>query len=371
MKTRTVRTILRMCISCGLAVYLTGALSLSAATLYVSLESMNRSPPYTNWGTAATDIQAAVDAAKDGDTVLVTNGVYATGARDLSLWSTNVSPPRMMTIWPSRVVVTNAIRLESVNGPGVTFVDGGRETDSDGLVIAGTRCVYLGNDAVLSGFTLTNGLAAYFGFADGTPVIEGGGILASASAGVTNCILTGSLANRGGGVCGGILYNCVVTNNMVKTHPMIFVTAAGGGAYRSTLHGCVLTRNDAGPFSFGPSGGGGGALDSVLTNCRVIGNQAGRGGGAWSCFLTNCMVRSNTVVGEAYGGGVYYSTVMNCLIEGNTATSGGGASGSTCYNSILTGNSAHGGGGAYLSSLHNCVLTDNLAYGKSYLIGTS
>ncbi len=33
------------------------ASSLPAATLYVSLESTNPTPPYTNWATAATNIQ--------------------------------------------------------------------------------------------------------------------------------------------------------------------------------------------------------------------------------------------------------------------------------------------------------------------------
>ena len=41
--------------------------SLSAATLYVSLEGTNPTPPYTNWVTAATNIQQAVDAARGGD----------------------------------------------------------------------------------------------------------------------------------------------------------------------------------------------------------------------------------------------------------------------------------------------------------------
>ena len=54
--------------------------NLSAATHYVSLESRNPAPPYTNWTTAAHVIQDAVNAAVAGDTVLVTNGVYAVGA---------------------------------------------------------------------------------------------------------------------------------------------------------------------------------------------------------------------------------------------------------------------------------------------------
>jgi len=111
------------------------ASSLSAATRYVSLDSPNPTPPYATWETAARVIQDAVDTAKAGDTVLVTNGVYAVGERGYE--------------WPvsGRVVVTNSIRLESVNGPLVTTIDGG----------GGMRCVYLGSNALLSGFTLTNG----------------------------------------------------------------------------------------------------------------------------------------------------------------------------------------------------------------------
>ena len=40
---------------------------LSAATLYVSNGSVNPSPPYATWTTAATNIQDAVDAAVAGD----------------------------------------------------------------------------------------------------------------------------------------------------------------------------------------------------------------------------------------------------------------------------------------------------------------
>ena len=75
-----------------------------AETRYVSL-SGGHVPPFTNWADAATNIQAAIDASEDGDTVLVTNGIYATGGR--------IAPGASLT---NRIVVTNAIIVRSVNG---------------------------------------------------------------------------------------------------------------------------------------------------------------------------------------------------------------------------------------------------------------
>jgi hypothetical protein len=105
----------------------------------------------------------------------VTNGVYALGSREVSALNTNVQPPQVVSRGQSRVAVTNAIRIESANGPLATLIDGG---DS-------VRCVYLDTNAVLSGFTLTNGWA-----------VLGGGVFCEVpSAVVTNCVLRNNLAS--------------------------------------------------------------------------------------------------------------------------------------------------------------------------------
>ena len=120
------------------------AVSASAAIHYVDLNSANPTPPYNNWTTAATTIQAAVDAAVAGDQIMVTNGVYQTGGRAIFGTMTN------------RVVVDTPVTVQSVNGAAVTVIRGFQvpgTINGDSAI----RCVYLTDGAALVGFTLTNG----------------------------------------------------------------------------------------------------------------------------------------------------------------------------------------------------------------------
>ena len=167
----------------------------SATTRYVDLNCPTPTPPYTNWSTAATNIQDAVDAVDGVDLILVTDGIYASGAR-LAMGMSN------------RLAVTRSgTTVQSVNGPDQTIIQGWQvpgTTNGPGAI----RCVYLSGNVVLSGFTLTNGatLASQ----------DGGGVWAnSSSAVVTNCVITGDSASRnGGGVYGTCtLNNCLLTGN--------------------------------------------------------------------------------------------------------------------------------------------------------------
>ncbi len=299
--------------------------SLSGATHYVSLGSTNPAPPYTNWVTAATNIQDAVNTASVGDDILVSDGVYQTGV-------TTVYGMR------NRVAVTKPVAVRSVNGPAITVIVGDPNRSS------AMRCVYLTNGAVLAGFTLTNGSTQYF--ADSSTNQSGGGVWCeSASAVVTNCVLSGNLAyNNGGGACSGTLTNCVLSGNSAYN--------SGGGAYSGTLDNCTLTGN-LGPY-------GGGATDCTLSNCTLAGND---GGGATGCTLYNCTLTGNWTWNGG-GGGAGSCTLYNCTLVGNTALagSGAGANGCTLYNCTLSRNSAlYGGGGAASCTLNNCTLTGNSA----------
>lgn len=314
--------------------------SASAAVHYVDVNNTAPSPPYLTWASAATNIQDAVDVAVENDEIVVTNGVYRTGGWTLPLpWGRT-----------DRVTVTNRLTLRSANGPDVTVIDG------RGVV----RCVYLGNGARLSGFTLTNGVAR----GPWRPI--GGGVCCESIASVvSNCVITGCSATGegtempafGGGAYAGTLENCVLIGNSASGYcdghgHLYWCNANGGGASGSVLNNCLLVGNSA--FV------GGGASECALTNCTLDGNSVdsvmGRGGGAWASTLNNCTL-SHNVAGS--GGGAFWGTMADCLLTGNSADSGGGTFAGTLTNCLLTGNSARIGAGAAESWLSACTLTEN------------
>lgn len=353
------------------------ALNAAAVTRHVDLNSPSPTPPYTNWLTAATNIQDAIDEAVNGDRILVTNGVYGTGGR-VVYYLTN------------RVAVTKPVTVESVNGPAVTLIEGYHGANLVGRTAV--RCVYLTNGAVLSGFTLTNGGTSDLVTGDQLRDGSGGGLWCETNGTVvvSNCVLINNLAAYyGGGVYGGsnLLYDCSILTNkasmgagaygtMILNNCLIAsnrANGAGGGAYLSTLNNCELIANQT-----ASSGNGGGAYQSALTDCLLLGNSAFRGAGAYQSTLYSCKLIANQS-GNGGGGGAYQSTLTNCLLVGNSATGGGGAIGggafnSTLWNCTVISNSATAGGGVYSTTGYNSIIYYNSAatfsnYVQPILIG--
>jgi hypothetical protein len=316
------------------------AVHAAATTHYVDVNSPNPLPPYTDWSTAATNIQDAVKVTVDGDTVLVTNGVYRYGGVN-SAGQIN------------RVMLTNSITLVGMGGSQATTIFGGMNTE----------CVFMISNSVLTGFTLTNGDLPGGGSEGGGVFFDGGGV-------VSNCFIANNSASIGGGVYGnGTVYNSTVTNNIASEGAVVLASlynctvisntgaTNGGGLYDATASNCFIAYNYGGSSSLG-----GGAYNSTVYNSTIIGNQANVGGGAFGGQLFNCSILTNSA---AAGGGTYGSFLSNCVVSGNYASGsssvGGGAKQSTNYNCTYSGNSAVYGGAGVNTTFYNCLLVSNTA----------
>ena len=274
-----------------------------AGTCHVSPSGTHLSP-YDSWATAATTIQAAVDAAIDGDVVLVSNGVYNTGGKVIAGTLAN------------RVAIDKAILVQSQNGPGQTFIVGEGRQGVDAV-----RCVYLASGATLAGFTITNGHTRNFDAEGSEYDHSGGGILCeSTNSLIRDSIVSGCSAGNGGGVSGGTVYRSFLAGNVADN--------LGGGASGASVRQCTL--------SFGRAGfGGGGASGGIVEACRVHDNSAG-----WS------------------GGGVISAAVANSVIYDNTAANGGGTSFCAVRHSTICHNSGYAGS-YYDTPVFNSILYYN------------
>jgi len=265
----------------------------------VDAASPNPVPPYVDWDSAAHSIQDAVDAVEPGTVVLVADGIYATGGRFVTDDMSN------------RVVLDKALTVMSLRGPDHAVIEGAWDPASTNGPDS-VRCAWLGDGAVLGGFTLRNG---------STP-LYGGGVW-SADPGLRETVV-----------------GCVITNCQAGRD--------GGGAYQGRLRDCTIIANTALY--------GGGAASAFVDHGRLIANSAQNGGGAYESFLTGSDVVANSA---SAGAGLYSGGASGCLIATN---SGEGAYGASIASSKLVGNL---GNGARASMVQGSLIRGNTAYGTA------
>jgi hypothetical protein len=285
-------------------------------------------------------IQAGIDAANDGDEVLVALGEYV------------ITEPITFR--------GKAITVKSEAGRDETTIRMGTPVDTD----RGSVVIFEDNEttaSVLEGFTITGGRGSWWPSAG---YWGGGGIGFDASAGtVRNCAVVENTAKNGGGVfawagASPTLTNCIISvNSATGVDPMKEGNGGGLGCGKEclvTLTDCTVAENSA-----GTCGGGlwcGFNSSVTLTQCAIMSNRAGFAGGGTHCYLSsltlaNCVIARNTAA-ELRGGGVNCphtgssTTISNCTIWGNSAGQHGGGvacfdrSGATVTNSIVWANVA-------------------------------
>ena len=251
-----------------------------------------------------TTIQAGIDAAQVGDTVILADGTYTgTGNTDLHL------PGRAMTI-------------RSANGPDACIID--CEQRSRALYIEGAGEA---NGVIIEGLAFINGTTQ-----DAEEDRSGGAIRCWGGNDLTirNCRFIGNSAHHGGGAiaCVGVqIEDCWFSNNNA--------TRSGGALQCSTgdITRCTFMQNAA-----GWSGGAMNSNNAVITECLIHGNTAERNGGGVYLEggdLKYCVILNNRAEEPAeydgYGGGVCVnsptgSDVVGCTVTANRAALGGGIS---------------------------------------------
>lgn len=226
-----------------------------------------------------------------------------------------------------------AMTIRSTGGPDVTIIDASPELNG-GVT---NRCATLAMTSSMSqsgtrlvGFTLRNGT--------GVPTP------------------TGTSGSYGGGSFGGVLEDCILTNNVATT---------GGGAYYGYLSGCRVVGNSAVSI-------GGGTCAATLNRCLVTDNTARAGGGCANGAYLNTIIARNTA--SQYGGGIYGVPSGNSFIsstpyiffttitENTAGTSGGGCyTNMRAYNSIIWGNTSSSGAN-YVNT--GSSATSSISYGS-------
>ena len=280
-------------------------------------------------------IQAGIDAALDGDAVMVAPGTYVENL-----------------LFASRVIL---VRGES--GADVTVIDG-NATDSV-VRFYGVS----GSNMKLDGFTLTNGSAD-----------SGGGVLCwGASPTIMNCTITGNDATSGGGIRIGqaadpIIENCTITMNTGVNGAGLYCKDASGTITGSTLSGNSSTGTGGGVYCTNSS--------MTVTDSTFADNSGTYGGGFYSTnstaiTLEGCTFEDNTATtddgGGVFGGGAEW-IIRDCNFVGNTAVADGGGmstnSTPTIENCTFSGNTAAYGGGLRItifSEMKHCTITGNVA----------
>lgn len=327
------------------------------ADRYVAQSGNTPDGIYSNWTTAATSIQAAINVAVAGETVWVGDGTYySTGGAN------NAS-----------INITKAITLKSQNGRDLAIIDGNYPTRTN-------RCIYMtSSGATVDGFTLRNGFLNTVG-----ATYNGAGLYMTNGT-VLNCMITANSNNNasGGGayVTGGTLTNCTFSGNSIL--PIANNGFYGAGIYMTggVVTNCQIVGN-TNRQSYG-LGGGAYMFGGVLTRSTISANFGtntcgGVGVGMSAGVLRDCTISAN--IGSNYqGGGVYISgvcTVSLCTITGNTNTTGGGvyfASGSSLFtNNTVANNKAYGNAGGILmytvstnALVIDCLVSNNTSAGNA------
>ena len=306
-------------------------------------------------------IQEAVDAAVDGDSVYVCEGVWdeyleiysgisliGGGGSDLVVFDGGETLEGGTLVW---VEAEAAVTIE-----GITIQNAVVDIDGEEPVAAGVSAYTHGGDLTIRDCVFDNN-TGYIGGLIGPELF---------TTTVEDSRFTNNTANIGGGL--------VVFDADIKRTRILDNVAEGGGGM-AAVQGTV-TMEDVRIISNYAAYVGGGlyVVEADVDGGEILNNLSDDdGGGVWavSSTLSNMDIKGNRT--SATGGGVFVSSGVDMdslVIDGNKAAWGGGISsygGSwTAVSTDITNNEASNGGGGFYTdggdvSLETCAVEGNTA----------
>jgi hypothetical protein len=355
-------------------------------------------------------IQEAIDAAEDGNVILVEEGTYYEN----------------INFKGKAITVASHFWFDSdTSHISNTIIDGSQPSNPDSGSV-----VYMvsGEDttSVLMGLTITNGSGTKIKYTYQGNIMDaraGGGILLLGNSGgrfVRNKIINNTISSENQAVGGGLGSACfgsnpyiILKHNQIKNNTINGIKIATGGGITITSDGriignnisynsCISTTKEATGGGVRIAGEQNSPCTVLIQNNRINHNLAkglgtespyylgALGGGLFNAF---CMVfvNDNTISynqlseqssSSASGGGIYmYPATSGCVVSRNTISHntvnstmtnyGGAISMATCnfpvYNNVIFGNTADRGGGIYLLNttpeiINNTIVNNEAAY---------
>jgi hypothetical protein len=291
-------------------------------------------------------IQAAINAASDGDIVIIVPGTYTDygnynldfGGKAITVRGTDPNDPE--------VVSATVIDCQSTAGRRGFYFHSGEDEDS-----------------IVSGLTIKGGKIT------GDPAMGGGIYCSGSSPKIENCILTNNaaLGNSGSGTgdgkyaYGGGIY-CTSNSHITIIDCNISGNTAQGGEGGDVQ--CTPQSGCYGTLGSGGSAYGGGIYSSSDSSLTIVGceiaNNLAVGGMGGTYYESGSPVEGRSG-GYASAGGIYCASgsVANSIINNNTAHGGdGGGAGSI---SPGAGGIARGGGSYGQLVMRDCIVSQNVA----------
>ena len=288
-------------------------------------------------------IQAGINGAVDGDTVLVARGHYYERINFVG---------KAVLVTSNWIFDNDSITIDSTiidaenSGSAVTF-----STSED-------------SSSIIQGFTITNGNAS-----------SGGGVYCFfASPTISNNIVTTNIATDGGGIyshpASPTISNNTITSNSATNGGGIYCVELSPTINHNTISMNIATHWGGGIYCFY-------MFSPTISNNTISGNSAGAEGGGLYCdmFAFASAINSNVITGNfagSYGGGIFCthlssSTIIaNNTVNGNSAGLSGGGIACALSEPIISNNIINGnivseyGGGIFCFVIYAPAITNNI-----------